>query len=674
MPASVDQRTGSTGLVTKLPHEEWRSGPAIVLLPLLALIAWTTPGLALAGSSSVPGWPMPGAVPRPVVLETGPPEVARSDARAAGVAAAGEPVPGPAAETRPPAAGLQVTLRFLDAPIESIVRAIAEAAGISYVLAPDVSGRLTVVTQVPIPADQVVGLLLAALEAHGFTAVAAGLIYKIVRIEGARERAVPTARGTALRPGRGEDEIVTHIVPVRFRAATDLVSQLRPTLSARGHIGAHGASNSLLVTDSAANVARALEIVRILDVEGAFEGLEVFPLRIADASSLAATLNRIFSSGAAPGLPARPAAPRGPEGRPADDRPVIIGDRRANALIVHGRPDQLASIRRLMAQLDADFGQRGRVMVYQAEHAKAVELAATLRASYAEVDPHTRFVPDATTNTLFVVTSPPVWTAIEASLRQLDRAPRQVRIEVVAVEVDLTDEQRLGIDWAAVIGSLTVIALTGPVPTFDPVTGLLPLVALSSPGLSGLVTSTDVALILLRTLAVTNRALMTARPQILAAEGKRAVLNVSDSIPIVTAPASPGVPAAALSGLVNQVVEYRDAGVVLNVQPRIGDDGTIGLDVRQEVSELGAREPFTGSPQILKREVETSVVLRDTQTLVLGGLVRELREMAERGVPGLQDVPVLGRLFRTTQELITRRELLILVTPRIVPQPESSKP
>lgn len=554
-----------------------------------------------------------------------------------------------------------MTLRFLDAPIESVVRAIAEAAGINYVLAPEVTGRLTVVTQGPIPADQVAGLLLTALEPHGFTAVAAGPIYKIVRIEGARERAVPTARGTALGPGRRGDEIVTHIVPVRFRAAADLVTPLRSTLSARGHIGAHAASNSLLLTDSAANVTRALDIVRILDVERPFEGLEVFPLRVADAPSLAATLNQIFSR--------RVGGPAPPE-----DPPLIIGERGANALIVHGRPDQLESIRRLIAQLDAELGPRGRLLVYRAEHTQAVDLAAALRASYADVDPQARFVPDAATNTVLVVASPQLWTDIEASLRQLDRAPRQVLIEVLAIEIDLTDEQRLGIDWAAVIGSLTLIALTGPAPVFDPTTGLLPLVALSSQGLSALVTDTDLALFLLRTLAATNRARMTARPQIVAAEGKRAALNVSDSIPIVTAPPSTGLPAEALAGLVNQVVQYRDAGVVLAVQPRIGEDGTIALDIRQEISELGERDAITGSPRIVKREVESSVVLRDTQTLVLGGLVRDMRDVAERGIPLLKDVPVVGRLFRTTEELVTRRELLILITPRIVPPPAAAKP
>ncbi|HET9491877.1 MAG TPA: secretin N-terminal domain-containing protein [Methylomirabilota bacterium] len=567
-----------------------------------------------------------------------------------------------------------MTLRFLDTPIESVVRAIAEAAGINYVLAPDVSGRVTVVTQVPIPEDQVVSLLLAALETHGFTAVRAGPIHKIIRGEGARERAVTTGRGPTPRPGIRGDEVVTHIVPLRFTAATDLASQLRPLMSTRGHIGTHSETNSLLLTDAASNVARLLAVVRILDVERALEGLEVFPLRFADAPSLAATLNRIFAKGvgAAAGLPAAPPAPRGPEGR-ADGPPLIVGERRANALIVHARPDELEAIRRLVAQLDADLGPRRRLLVYRAEHADAVELAATLRASYVEVDPHARFVPDAATNTLFVVTSPNVRTAIEATLRQLDRRPRQVQIEVIAAEVDLIDEQRLGIDWAAVIGSLTAVALTGPVPPVEAALGLPPL-ALASEGLTGLVAETDAALILLRTLAVTKVARVTARPQILAAEGKRAVLKVSDSIPVVTASPSPGLPADALLGIVTQVVEYRDAGVVLSVQPRIGQDGAIALDVRQEVNELGEREPSTGSRQIIKRELESSVVLRDTQTLVLGGLVRELRDVAERGVPLLKDVPILGRLFRTREERTSRRELLILVTPRIVHPPESSVP
>lgn len=637
------------------PQRRRRSGAAIIVVLLLALL--------------LPSRVSPGA---------GPPELAGSGARGPVIAASGDPLrPVPVTEARPSAAGRYVRLRFLDAPIESVVRAIAEAAGVNYVLAPGVSGRVTVVTQVPIPEDQVVSLLLAALETRGLTAVRAGPIYKIVPIEGARERAVPIGRSTTLRPGLGGDEIVTHIVPLRFTAAADLASQLRPLMSSRGHMGTHGETNSLLLTDAASSVGRLLEIVRMLDVERALEGLEVFPLRFVDAPSLAATLNRIFGreGGAAPGLRAAPPALRGPEGRRADIPPLIVGERRANALIVHGRPDELEAIRRLVAQLDADLGLQRQLLVYRAEHANAVELAATLRASYAEDDPHARFVPDAGTNTVFVLTSPHVWTAIEATLRQLDRRPRQVLIEVIAAEVDLTDEQRLGIDWVAVIGSVTAIALTGPVPSVETLLGLVPLTALAtSSGLTALLTETDAALVLLRTLAVTNQARMTARPRILAAEGKRAVLNVSDAIPIVTAPPSLGLPADVVPGLVNQVVEYRDAGVVLNVQPKIGQDGAIALDIRQEVSELGEREASTGSPRIIKRALETSVMLRDTQTVVLGGLVRERRDVAERGVPFFKDVPIVGRLFRTREERISRQELLILVTARIVPPAGASVP
>ncbi|MGH7353474.1 MAG: type II secretion system protein GspD, partial [Candidatus Rokuibacteriota bacterium] len=121
------------------------------------------------------------------------------------------------------------------------------------------------------------------------------------------------------------------------------------------------------------------------------------------------------------------------------------------------------------------------------------------------------------------------------------------------------------------------------------------------------------------------------------------------------------------TGGVNQTVEYKDAGVILTVTPRIGERGTVALDIKQEVNDvLPGGVPPTFSPEFIKREAEASVVLVNNQTLVLGGLIQDRKDNVRRGVPFLKDIPILGYLFGFTEKVIDRRELLMLITPRVV--------
>jgi general secretion pathway protein D len=175
----------------------------------------------------------------------------------------------------------------------------------------------------------------------------------------------------------------------------------------------------------------------------------------------------------------------------------------------------------------------------------------------------------------------------------------------------------------------------------------------------------------LNALAAENKANVLSSPSIMTSENKKAVINVSDSIPIVTSqqvPIGGAVPTGTTTTAVvgTQAIEYRDAGIILTVTPRIGERGTVALDVKQEVNDIGDPEPPTQSRRIIKREAETSVVLVNNQTLVLGGLIRDRRGVVQRGIPALHKIPILGFLFGFKSESINKTELLILITPRVI--------
>jgi hypothetical protein len=258
--------------------------------------------------------------------------------------------------------------------------------------------------------------------------------------------------------------------------------------------------------------------------------------------------------------------------------------------------------------------------------------------------------------------------------------PRQVLIEVLVAEIALTDDTRLGLDWALKSGSFRVgqqsIAPEAP-DSFSLAPAVGRLVPLAGGGLTAFAFASGEFFAMLNALASDNRVNIVSNPHVLTSENKKAVINVSTSVPIITGQQTStvsqpgtqpggGTSTQIITGGVNQTVEYRDAGVVLTVTPRIGERGTVALDVKQEVNSVGAAVPPTNSPSFVKREAETSVVLLNNQTLVLGGLIQDKLTVDDRGIPLLKDIPIIGYLFGFKEKKLEKTELLLLITPRVV--------
>ncbi len=633
------------------------------------------------------------------------------------------PAPRTAPEVPAEQRGRFVVLNFDNADIETVIQAASEIIGFNYVLAPDVRGKVTVQTSGRIAQEDVFGVLLAILEVYGFTAIKAGNLYKIVRIEGARERAVPTIVGQKPDPTRIPDEIITQIVPLRYSSVADLATLLASLKSPRGNLIAHRETNVLIITETASNLRRLLDIIRLVDVQVGQEELQIIPIRFADAADLANILNQLFASGrvgtVAPGVPptapgtlAPPTAPPTP-GAPAapagERRPLIIAERRSNSLIIHAKRHELETVKRLIAQLDINIYGGRRVFIYYGENAKAKDLASVLNQIYSrEAGPastptappapgarppgyvppppptapgappaigapgigeagvtegQVKFIADEVTNSVIVTTYPRLWQEIESTIKQLDKMPRQVLIEVLVAEITLTDDLSLGIDWAVRQGRFAPSSILPPAGAFGPLAA----------GLTAFTFETGRFFTLLNTLASENRVNIVSNPHVLTSENKKAVINVSTSVPVVTGQTTGQVAAATTTTTtttttagVNQTVEYRDAGVILTVTPRIGERGTVALDVKQEVNAVGPATPPTNSPQFIKREAETSVVLVNNQTLVLGGLIQDKITIDDRGIPFLKDIPILRYLFGFKSRKIEKTELILLITPRVL--------
>ena len=239
---------------------------------------------------------------------------------------------------------------------------------------------------------------------------------------------------------------------------------------------------------------------------------------------------------------------------------------------------------------------------------------------------------------------------------------------MLVAEVTLNDDTKLGIEWAVRSGKFTFTNTqntSGQTPT-PPGPGIISTGALLAPGFNMFVVASEF-IAALNALASENRVNVLSSPSIMTSENKKAVINVSQSVPIVTSQQVPVSAGGSTGNSITQAVEYKDAGIILTVTPRIGERGTVALDVKQEVNDVGANEPPPiNSPRFTKREAETSVVLLNNQTLVLGGLIQNTRTYIKTGIPFFNRIPVLGYLFGSTEERIEKRELLLLITPRVV--------
>jgi general secretion pathway protein D len=632
-----------------------------------------------------------------------------------------------------------VVLNFDNADVEVVVQAVAEIAGFNYVFGPNVRGRkVTVQTVGKIPREEVLNLLLTVLDVNGLAAVKSDNVYRIITRDGAPQTPLRTVVGSEPAPDPAGGEVVTQIVPLKYLGAADAVALLRPFVAAEGAVSAHRETNLLILTDTASNVRRVLEILKVMDVPVALEEPQIIPLQHADAQELAQLLTQLFLSGRlrggaapiasppvpsappAPGAPPRPSVAASDVGGGPERPPLIVAERRSNALVVHARKQELEAIRRLVERLDVDMRGGQQVFVHFAENTKARDLATTLDAIYGRGDrgpaitgtqsprvgsaptypaagapiptltpppppvspgavpvslsaeglslkPEIRFIADEVTNAVIVTTYPRLWKEIEETIKQLDKMPRQVLIQVLAVEITLTDDIQLGMDWAVRSGKFTATSSpSGLLPSLPP-QNLIPMGGPVPAGLSLFAFATDRFLAALNALATENRVNVLSNPAIMTTENKKAVINVSTSVPIVTSQQVPVATGGITGNSITQTVEYRDAGVVLTVTPRIGEQGTVALDVKQEFNEVGQNEPPPiNSPRFTKREAETSVVLLSSQTLVLGGLIQNKRTSIRTGVPFLHRIPVLGFLFGFKEERVEKTELVLVITPRVV--------
>ena len=602
--------------------------------------------------------------PAPPVAEPEPPPVTAQDISA--------PVP-----EQPDMADELVTVNFDGVDIRDVLKTVGEITGINFIPHESVSGKVTVMSPTPIRLGDIYAFLQSILDVHGYAAIEAENAVKIVPKAEATKSSLDVRIGADPIHIPKTDAIITQIIPLKYATAAEIKQIAEPILSTEAQMSTYGAANSIMITDTSANVHHVAQIIARLDVEGSRQKVLLFPLTHASAQVLSEQITQILEKAklttTAPGR-ARPA--QSPE-----QGPRVLPDDRTNSLIVIAGEQDVETVRDLVDQLDIRRPTgTNNVHVTYLKNADANEVAASLESALAsmrlagtvEATQQIQVTADSSTNSLIIVASPQDFEVIGEIIEKLDIIREQVLVEMLILEVTEEALREIGVDWAtlddAVEDSVRGFGLTNLGPRVSFLSGTLEGLALGAWQESGSGVKIGAILQALEKESAVN---ILSTPHILTSNHRRAKIIVGENRPFVvesriTESANPITPTVIKS------FEYKDVGITLEITPHVSQGGLIRLEIDSEFTKLieDVTTPSPDTPTTAKRTAQTVVTMGSGATVVIGGLIRDDTIRVEKKVPLVGDVPLVGALFRSQRDRSQKTNLLFFITPHVMANQE----
>jgi general secretion pathway protein D len=539
-----------------------------------------------------------------------------------------------------------VRINYVNANLPEVIRSLAASLGLNVVLADVPERRITFQTPQPVRISEVGAVLEAILESEELILVRTGPVAQVMP-EAKRPATGPVQMGKEM-PTPAPLGLVTQIVPLEFIRADEAVTLLQQIATKTARIEIVPRSNAVLITDRGVKIERYLELLRQLDVRtGGESGLRTYvhPLKHASAEELAATLSELFGVTV----------------------PAPTERTRVKALEDRSLSSELETFR----QREQEALQERRETPIPVAPAPPPEPARTARRDTTAAEEgavggligQTTIVPDPATNSLVIRTAPPNFPVLQETIAQLDVRPAQVLLEVLIAEISLSNATQYGVNWRLFTREL--VSGGDPSGITSQLGPTVPDSALGANGGFGLsvvsLGTVDVRAVLQALASRTNVRILST-PRVLTLNNEEARILVGSQVPFTQSTRT------GLDVVVDQSVQFRNVGTQLTVVPTVNADGYVTFRILQEVSALSAQtiEAALNAPVITTREAETSALVRSGKTIIIGGLIDESEQRIRSGVPILQDVPILGTLFRNESRGRTRTELAIFVTPHVV--------
>lgn len=599
----------------------------------------------------------------------------------------------------------EITLNFVAADIESTVKAVGQVTGRNFIIDPRVKGTINIVSGKPVTRELAYQVLVSALRLQGFAVVESHVATKILPEAEAKTQAGPvTARGKSV----SGEQIVTQVFHLRYEAAPQVANALKPLIGAQQSITANPTSNTLIITDAADNLRRIERIIASIDVPHG-DDPQIVQLKHASAVEVASNLQRLFPAGAGGGL-------------------LITADPRANRIVLRAdNPGVLARAVTLVSGMDKPESGLGNIRVVYLKNAEATRIAQTLRAilgsetgasgstpatsttlapapasgaaasstapppvaaapSGTQTAPSGALLPgsmiqaDVGSNALIITAPESVFNNLQNVIAMLDRRRAQVHIEALIVELTAERAAEFGIQWqnlsgltktsgTNVVGGTNFGGATQNIASasldFNRLNGGLNVgVVKGQITIPGLGTITDLRL-LARFLETEAQGNILSTPSIMTLDNEEARIVIGQNLPFVTGSYSTTGTGTTVTPF--QTYERRDVGLTLKVRPQITEGGVVRVQIYQEASSVQAGSANNpAGPITNKRALESSVLVDDGATIVLGGLIEDSFGADNEKVPGLGDLPLLGNLFRYDNRTRKKTNLMIFLRPHIV--------
>jgi len=669
-----------------------------------------------------------------------------------------------------------VGLKYENMDVEEVLKQYSDWMGLALMRAPDVPAvKITLKCPKRLPKREALLAIEGVLAMNGIALVPMGdKFLKVVQIGTARQQGMATGTGPMDKNIADTDRLVSRIVELKHLEITEAQATIQNLLHAYGKVMPLERVNCLLITETALNLKRILEILAIIDQPlESREELRIFPITYAKASEIQSKIESIIADVQAKEskskvvrqqlstrMPIQPFQPIQPGGQPtmaqttvtdvnqpALDRGLIqskvkmVADDRINSLIVITRPEQLSFFTNIIAALDRKVEPEVSIKVFPLEYADSKDVVAVLnnllggsssKTTSSQSNPSTtpaststfelpaatmstteskkssnsektaektgevqltgklssdvKIIADTRINSLLVMANRSDMVVIEDVLRQIDIMLSQVLIEVVIVEIGLTDEIKVGIDWlqrsmiaynktqsgekSAFLGfgGASRSGANATLTDGSSINTISDLPAGAGSGLSYYFTFFDYNIdAVVNMLASSSEAKILSTPVILTTDNKEAKILVGEKRPIVTS-------TSISSGTQQSSYQYTDIGIQLEVTPRINKKGFVIMDIKQKIDNKGEDVTIDDNkvPVITTRDFTASVAVNDGRTIVIGGIVSSDSSKSRTKIPFLGDIPFLGVLFRSDDNDTTRRELIVLITPYVLNTPEKA--
>jgi general secretion pathway protein D len=607
-------------------------------------------------------------------------------------------------------------LNAVDTDIREIIKQISKATGKNFLIDDRVKGKVTILSEKKMTTEEAYQAFLSSLEVLGFTVVTApGDLVKIVPLKDAITNPLPIYKDES----PYTDSFITRLISLKNVSALDMASAVKPLISKEGNLFAYPATNTLIVTDSGTNIDRLLKIIKEMDTQGPEQVLEVINIKNATAKDVADKIQKLYLDQQAAGAAA---ARRTAGGRPGELEEVpfiskVIPDDRTNAVIVLASKRAVPKVRELIARLDKPLeGPQGKVHVHYLKNAEAKKMADVLAAltsgtaarsatpgtpgapgtpgglpgarpggapTIAEFEGGVKVAADESTNSLIITSTQKDYETLVAEvIDKLDIPRRQVYVEVVIMELSVDKDRNIGL-FAQ--GGGTFSANGNQLTAFGSqfggaASGIAG--ALSGAGAAGVVSSNTISFTRTNADGTTStvtvpsfgaiiNALQTdvdvnilSTPNLLTLDNEEAEIIVGGEEPFPTGTTLTS------GGNTTFNVTREDVGITLKLTPQVNEGDMIKMKIKQEITAVvpGSSEQIltTVGPSTTKRSVETVVVAKDQQTIVIGGLIDDKLTVNQQKIPFLGDIPVLGNLFKTKRTVKARTNILFFLRPYII--------